>query len=279
MRALVIGGTGKSGSAAIAELRAAGAEGVPAARTPPPSGVALDVRDAQAVEAAARGFDAAFLITPITEDEADVGVAAVEALRRAGVGKIVYLAIHNLESMRAIPHFETKIPIKAAVLEAGGVVLQPNFFMQNDYMFQGAILHGGVVPMPIGTVGVHSIDARDIGRAAARALTLPDWDGQAVPLCGPDRMTGPGMAETYTRVLGRPVRYAGDDTRPFIGALKANMPGFGAWEEHDFRTMMEVTQAVGCLATDDDLAATRAILGRPPRAYIDHARELTGVAA
>lgn len=269
-RVLVIGGTGKIGRPLTAMLRARGAEAAVLARHPGADGFAVDTADAAALEAAARGFDAAFLTTPLGPDEAEIGVAAVAALRRAGVGRIVYIAIHNLEAMQAIPHFATKIPVKAAVLEGvGGTVLQPNFFFQNDLLALPAIMQGGVYPMPIGHAGIWSIDAADIAEAAANALLDDAGLGQAVNLCGPEELTGTACAANWAEALGRPVIYPGDDIAPFLGAMQQAIPGLGAWEIEDFRLMMELTQTFGCPATPGDHAVTAAILGRAPRSHRD----------
>lgn len=264
-RVLVIGGTGKIGQPLTAMLRARGADAVVLARNPGSDGLAVDTADAAALEAAARGFDAALLTTPLGPDETEIGVAAVAALRRAGVSRIVYIAIHNLEAMQAIPHFATKIPVKAAVLEHGrGTVLQPNFFFQNDLLALPAITHGGIYPMPIGHAGIWSIDTADIAEAAANALLDDAALGQAVNLCGPEMLTGTQCAANWSAALGRPVVYPGDAVGPFLGAMQQAIPGLGDWELEDFRLMMEVTQSMGCPATEADHAATRAILGRAP---------------
>lgn len=274
MRALIIGGTGKVGGACLAELRARGVDAVAACRNAPAGGVRLDLADAASVEAGARGFTHAFLVTPLGPDETDIGLAAVAALRRAGVAKIVYLAIMNLERMRAIPHFETKIPVKQAVLSDGrSVVIEPNFFMQNDAMVLPAILHAGVYPLPIGSVGVWSVDVGDIGLAAANALTNDSWDGQPLPVCGPERVTGESAAADWAQAAGRPVAYAGDAIPPFIGAIERAFP-MDDWTRHDMAEMMRVTQALGCTASPEQQAASRAIIGREPTRHADFARGL-----
>jgi uncharacterized protein YbjT (DUF2867 family) len=260
MSILVIGGTGKTGTATLKALHRQGAPAVAAARRAGPGVVAIDVTDPASVEAAARGHDAAYLLTPLGPDESAIGVAAVAALRRAGVGKIVYLAIMNLEPMRAIPHFASKIPIREAVLADGrSVVLEANFFMDNDAMLLPAITRGGVYPLPVGDVGVWSIAASDIGAAAANALLRDDWNGRAVPLCGAERLTGQLLAENWQAVTGRPVAYGGDDTAPFLAAT--GMPD--GWMRDDLRIMFEVTQQLGCVATPDQVAASAFIIGRP----------------
>jgi len=228
--------------------------------------------DARAVEAAARGYDAAFFITPLGADESDIGLAVHAALVAAGVGRIGYLAIHNLDAMRAIPHFETKRPIRDAVLARdGGVVIAPNFFFQNDLMLLMPMQAMGVYPLPVGETGVYSVDASDIGRAAARAMMLGDWDGTMVPVCGTERLTGSSIAAHWAQALGRPVAYAGNEIAPFVSMLGVQIPGFGAWELNDFTMMLQVTQAMGCLATEVDIAASEAVIGRAPRTHLEFA--------
>ena len=272
MKALVIGGTGKVGRVVVADLRAAGHDADAAARRG--GDVTLDMRDQQAVETAARDYDAAFFITPLGPDETDVGLAIHAALVAAGIKRIGYLAIHNLDAMRAIPHFDTKRPIRDAVLaRSGGVVIAPNFFFQNDLMVLEPIKFAGVYPLPVGETGVFSVDAGDIGSAGARVLMSDEWDGTMVPVCGTERLTGPVIAANWATALGRPVHYAGNDTASFVAALSVRIPDFGEWERNDFTMMMKVTQEMGCLATEADIALSSAVIGRKPRTHLDFARK------
>lgn len=274
MRVLVIGGTGKVGRRLVGTLRARGIAAVPLARHAGEEGIAADIADAPGLEMLAKGFDAAFLATPLGPQEGAVGVAACAALRRAGVRKIVYLAAHNLDAMQAIPHFAAKIPVRDAVLaDPGGVVLAPNFFFQNDLLALPAITGAAVYPLPIGDVGVWSIDTGDIASAAARALVENEWDGQLVPLCGAERLTGADVAANWSFALGRPIAYGGNAIGPFIDAMRAQIPGFDDWMADDFALMMEVTQQMGCPASRADRAHTEAILGRRPvmhEQFVEH---------
>jgi len=254
----------------VTHLRAVGVDAVAAARHVGADGLTLDLRDPSSLARVARGFDTAFLATPLGADESEVGVAAVGALRHAGVGKIVYLGIMNMAAMRAIPHFATKLPIRDAVLaKANGVMIAANFFFQNDRLVLPAILGSGIYPLPVGAAGIWSVDTGDIGAAAARALVQDDWNGQIVPLCGAEALTGLSMAETWATALAKPVHYAGDAIDPFLAMLSQHIPGWNDWDAQDFRLMMEVTQTMGCPATPADIAATQAIIGRPQRRYRD----------
>jgi uncharacterized protein YbjT (DUF2867 family) len=269
---LLIGGTGTVGAATAAALAARGVAATVAARRPGPGGIVLDVTSPDSLSVA-QGYDAALLITPIGPDESAIGVAAVRALRGAGVRKIVYLAIMNLKAMRAIPHFEAKIPITGEVLSDGrSVVVEANFFQSNDRMILPAILGAGVYPLPVGETGVWSVAPGDLGAACANALLGEEWAGQALPLCGPEALTGPMLAGNWAARLGRPVVYGGDDAAGFAAMASGGAPEgpFRDWLRHDMETMMRVTQAMGCRATPDEVQVSERLVGRPLTRHPDY---------
>jgi uncharacterized protein YbjT (DUF2867 family) len=277
MRVLVVGGTGNVGSRTVALLRAEGHVAIAASRSAGNDGLAMDITRIGDVIDELAGFDAAFLITPLGPDEGEIGVAAVHALRKAGIGRIVHLGIHNVEAMRAIPHFECKIPIKQAILDReSDTVLEANFFFQNDLMALPALMGAGIYALPIGSGGVWSVDAADIAKAATRVLNGDEWAGRAVPVCGPQQMTGPDCAESWGKALGRKVAYAGDAIDPFVEQMRASVPDLSDWMAEDFRIMMQVTQAQGCPASTDDLAESENVVGAPLTSHTQFAvRTLT----
>lgn len=268
-RVLVIGATGTVGREVKRELAACGVDVVAGARRPGAGGVALDLADPRSIREAARDCDAAFLNVPLGPDETALGLAALDALAAAGVGKVVHLAVMQPHAMAVIPHVAAKLPIRAAVLAMGGVAIEACFFFQNDLFVRQAIEGAGVYPMPLGHAGVSAVDAADIGAAAARALTRPDWDGEGVPVCGPEALVADDFARNWADALGRRVYYAGDDVEPFVAAVGRVYPGYSDWVADDFRVMMRHTQARGCRADAAEQAASRAIIGREPRRHRD----------
>ena len=276
---LIVGATGRVGGGVAAILDEAGTDYAVMSSRPDAARARFgdvrhgDMRQADTLPAALDGIDAAFLVTPLGPDETACGMAFLDAAEAAGVRKVVYVAIMNIEAMTEIPHFATKLPVRERLLASGPhVVADANFFMQNDEMV-APVIGAGIYPLPIGSSGVSSVDARDVSAVCARALTSDALDGQAVPVCGETVVTGPSAAEAYANALGRPVIYPGDDTGPFLDQMGANMPPMpqpvADWVREDFRLMMEVTQAKGCRASEAQLDACRAALGRAPRAYAD----------
>lgn len=147
--------------------------------------------------------------------------------------------------------------------KAQPVVLMPSNFFQNDEMFRAEI-DAGRYPQPIGERGVNRVDCRDIGDAAARALTDPSIASGAYPLVGPDlTLTGPECAATWARHLGRAVAYEGD-----IAAWWALSEGrMHAREREDFQKTYRIFARRRLPARPEDVARLTTLLGRAPTSY------------
>jgi uncharacterized protein YbjT (DUF2867 family) len=241
MKALAIGGTGTVGSRVVRELLARGANVGVLIRQPGKARLSAgatavrgDLLDPDTVRHAFRGFERVFLLNANGPTETHEGLAGVWGAKRSGVRQFVYLTTHRLQTVPHIPHFASKLPIEAAVQASGmaWTLIRPNNFFQNEEWFKEAILRRGVCPQPIGQRGMSRVDARDIAEAAAIALTQPGHAGQIYELAGPDVLTGPATAKIWSRTLGRPIVYAGDDLDQWENTFRPYLP---AWMLYDFR--------------------------------------------
>lgn len=285
MSTLVIGGTGTVGSAVVQELVR---RGVPAIRVATRSaerasgmpqgveGVVLDLTDPLTFEGVFEDTEQLFLLNAVSLTELHEGLSALEEAKRTGVGKIVYLSVQNAEGGPHIPHFASKAAIERAIRASGipFVFLQPNNFFQNDFWLKDVILQYGVYPQPIGDVGISRVDIRDVALAAANALTDDRFDGRAVPIVGPEVLTGEACARAWSEALGREISYGGHDLAAWEQQSRAAMP---AWMVYDFRIMYEMFLEGDFVGTDEDLAATRDILGQDPRDFASFTREVAGM--
>lgn len=280
-RILLTGASGRVGSAVAQALSRRGAAYSVMLRAPEkaqalpgaPKMLKGDLLDGESCRAALTEADAALLITPVGPDETEAGRTFLDAAEATGSPRIVYISIMRLRKMRAIPHFEAKVPIADRVLaDDRNTVLEPNFFFQNDNFYLPALAQG-LYPLPLGKVGVNSVDVRDIAEAAAAALlTERDLPGPW-PLCGPDVVTEQSAADRYAEHLGRPIATLKGDINVWINATKQALP-IDEWFENDLRKMMEVTQEQGCLATQDDIKRAERAVGRPLRRYDDFVAEI-----
>jgi uncharacterized protein YbjT (DUF2867 family) len=280
MKVLVVGGTGTVGSAVARALAARGHQprvmtrsGAAAARVP--SGlpaVSGDLAQPSTLPAAFEGADACFLAVPVAPNETALALAGVEAARAAGVGRLVYLSARMAPGCEAVPHVAAKIPAEQAVRDSGlaWTILRPNNFFQNDAWFRDAITRFGVYPQPIGSRGVNRVDVRDIAEAAVNAFTR-DGGAGTVPLNGPRGMTGEDTARIYGEILGKTVRYGGDDLDVWAHQAAAVYP---ARMVDELRVMYDYFIRCGAHGSGRDFAAQEALLGHAPRPFEAFAAEL-----
>jgi uncharacterized protein YbjT (DUF2867 family) len=115
------------------------------------------------------------------------------------------------------------------------------------------------------------VDIRDIGEAASIELLRRDRSAtplrrETYELVGPESLNGDRIAAIWGEVLGRPVRYGGDDLGPMEQRLKTMIP---SWHAMDLRLMFSRYQTDGAVATAADVAHLTSLLGRAPRSYRD----------
>lgn len=281
MSYLILGGTGTVGSAVAHDLARRGESVAVMTRseekaTDLPDGieaVVADMTDPLTFENSFQGYDGLFLLNPVSQTELQEGLFALEEAKRAGIGHIVYMSVHDVEKGPHLPHFASKIAIEDALRKSGitYTILRPNNFYQNDFWWKDAIVEYGVYPQPLGSVGVSRVDVRDIAEAAANAFTQEGHGDAIYTLAGPDALTGADCARTFSDVLGREIKYAGDDLESWEQQFREYMP---AWMVYDFRLMYDVFQKEGLAATDAQLEETRTILGREPRSFEAFVKEV-----
>ena len=274
MKVLVIGGTGTVGSHVVRELLARKVvvqvltrsedkvKGLPEGV----EGVIGDLLDPKSVRAVFKGTDGVFMLLAVSTTETHEGLMAINGMRMAGVKKIVYMSVHNLEQALYLPHIGSKFPIEA-VVKASGIpftILRPNNFFQNDYWFKDAVLKYGIYPQPIGDIGVSRVDVRDIAEAAAIAFTTPGHEGQTYNLAGPQAHTGKSTAEAWSRALGKTIAYGGNDLDTWEQQSLQYLP---AWMAFDFRLMYKLFQDKGFKATPADIHRQTDLLGHAPRSF------------
>ncbi len=284
MTILVTGSTGSIGTQVLAHLAGKGATVHALARQPDktrfPDGVVPvkgDMSDIDSLRAALAETTTLFLLNAVIPDEVTQALVALNLARDAGIERIVYFSVLHSDLYTNVPHFTGKYTVERMIeqFDLPATILRPAYFMQNDAQMKGALLGGGVYPMPVGGIGVSMVDTRDIGEVAALHLLRRETNADRLPremidVVGPDVMTGAGLAAIWSDVLGKPVNYGGDDVAAFEQQMRGNAP---AWMAYDMRLMLSRFQSDGMVAEPEDIARLTSLLGRPMRSYRDFAAE------
>lgn len=280
MKILVIGGTGKVGSEVVKELGKRGASVRALVRKQEasatlPTGVESvvgDLLDPVSIEKAMDGVDKLYLLNGVVSDELTQGLIAYDLAKKLKLKHVVYHSVFQAEKFKDVPHFAVKIVIESALkqFDVPYTVIRPNYFFQNDATFKAPLTEAGIYPVPLGTPGISAVDVRDIAEAAAIALTTDGHEGKTYNLVGPELISGPGAAALWSKLLGRPVRYGGEDMESYEQQLRQMLP---AWSAFDFRMMFQGYLERGFAAEAGDIETLTALLGHAPRRYEDFARE------
>jgi uncharacterized protein YbjT (DUF2867 family) len=284
MKILVLGGTGTVGSHVVRELAGRGAEVSVLTRNPSkardlPKGTEAiqgDLMSPATIRTAFAGMDGVFLLNAVSDSESHQGLMAINGARAAGVKRLVYLSVYRLDDAPHLPHFGSKVGIEAAIKASdfAWTILRPSHYFQNDYWLKDALLGYGAYPQPLGDVGCSRVDVRDIGEAAAIALTSSGLEGETVPVVGPRDYTGRSAAEVWSRALGKPIQYAGQDLDAWEKQAAQMLPD---WMAFDIREMYEFFGRQGLKSKPADVESVTRILGRPPRTFEAFAAETAGV--
>jgi uncharacterized protein YbjT (DUF2867 family) len=185
---------------------------------------------------------------------------------------VVYHSVFRVERFKDVPHFASKFAIESAMREfdVPFTIIRPNYFFQNDASLKDALMKTGLYPMPLGLVGISAVDTRDIAEAAAIALMSEDHYGKTYNLNGPEVLSGPKLASIWSGLLGKEVRYAGDDMDAFEDQMRRRAP---SWSSFDIRMMFQGYLERGFVAEIGDVKTLTELLGHAPRRYEDFAKE------
>lgn len=231
---LVIGATGQQGGAAARALLSRGWEvhalvrdpAKPTARALAQAGARLvtgDLDDPGSLREAMSGAYGVFLVLTMMAGprvtpagiaaEQRRGMLAAQIAAEAGIGHLVYSSIRGADLRTGVPHVESKGTIEARIRELGlpATVLRPVTFMDNFATYnRPATVEGELVVSLAVRPDTHLnlIAVRDIGVFAAIAFAEPGrFSGQSLAIAGDD-LTGPQIADAFSRASGMPARFA-----------------------------------------------------------------------
>ena len=254
MVTLVFGGTGKVGSVAVRRLvdkdrTVRVFTHAPEKLSALPSTVEAAIGDLDNPETIPPAFadvDEMILILAVNPNEESRGLAVIEAAKAANVKRMVFLSLVHGPGTEEVPFYRSKVAIESAFMKSAmqWAVIRSSSFFQSDAGLKSDILEKGIFSAPIGSQGVNRIDTRDVGYAVAEAMTREPFEGGEKRVFGPDALTGESTAAIYTRLLGKPIRYGGDDLDKWAEFKK---DGFPPWSLNALRPMYAYVQQCGMM--------------------------------
>lgn len=266
---LLTGVTGKTGGEVARQLAAAGvpfrAIARDAARAEPlrDLGGTLfigDVAEPAFLRGALAGTDRALLVMPNGEHQQALEIGFIDAAVAAGTRHICYLS--SLESVPESPNPITRmhVAVEAHLRQSGldWTIVRPTFFMQGFLSQAARIRDRNEISMPVGSGTLAPTDLRDVATIICRVFTATGHAGQSYDLTGPELLTMHAVAERFTRVLGRPIRYVDQPMDEFRARLQAI--NLSPWRTNAVAMELE---ALAAGAVDHTTDTIERLLGRP----------------
>ncbi|GAP96855.1 SDR family oxidoreductase [Leptolyngbya sp. NIES-2104] len=281
MKVLMVGATGQYASLVLPELKQRGATVRALVRDERKSNAArqqgaeetaiADLNDSDSLRAAATGVDGVFHINPaFTSNEAELGVAMVEAAKAAGVQKFVFSgAIHP--SISKMSNHAAKRSVEEALYESGMefTVLQPTMFMQTLDNGWNAVIAQGRFSLPYSKSAKASyVDYRDVAEVAALALTGNRLGYGTFELCAPGMVNRVELAAMMSEAIG--------------STIEAGEPSFDEWAQAAHIPEGSRREGMRTMYADYDqhgfpggnALVLQAILEREPRTLRQYIQEL-----
>ncbi len=211
----VLGGTGLQGGGVVDALMGAGKFAVRVASRNPASDasqalaargvevVKADLLDPTTLRSALEGAHGAFVVTNFWDPaqmlrETEIGTAAVQAARAAGVKHLIWSTLPDSERLTSgrlkVAHFTGKARVDAVVeatrFARHTFVMAPMYFQNFVTMMAPQPLPNGgrgwAVPIDPAARVIHAGDVTEVGRAVAAAFAAGDQlpDGSYLGVCG-----------------------------------------------------------------------------------------------
>ncbi|GJL77591.1 MAG: hypothetical protein NPINA01_05800 [Nitrospinaceae bacterium] len=227
---LVMGATGNQGGAVVQSLLPKGHHIRTLTRNPESSkakrlkeqGVEVlkgDFFDGGSLVNAAKGMDTVYAMTTPFEAGIDAevkqGIALVDAIKKAGVGHLVFGSVASADQSTRIPHFDSKYQVEKYIASQGipYTISAPVYFMENvispwflPSLKEGTLKLGMPKDRPLQQVSVNNI-----GEFAASLIDRREQVfGQRFDIAG-DELTGAETVAVVSKLSGRNIGYEGFD--------------------------------------------------------------------
>jgi uncharacterized protein YbjT (DUF2867 family) len=259
--ALILGGTGRTGSLIAKELTDRGVQAHTASRHD--SDLLFDWDDPNTYAAALAGVDRVYLVTPTMRIRYVEPVAKfLDLAEAAGVAHVTLLSTYNGD--RALKDIDVAA-VEDQVAKREGfthTILRPAWVMQN-FTDDHLPVVDGLLIVPSGGGAEAFVDALDIAEVAVETLLYPaEHAGAAYSLTGPEALTFDDVARTIAAVSRRPVTYQDIDQESWInGAIAAGVPA-------DYAKMLEwLTGSIMAGQGSKPSGDVETALGRPATSF------------
>jgi NAD(P)H dehydrogenase (quinone) len=229
--------------------------------------------DSTAMRAAFAGADTVFLVSATEHPErVRLHTTAVDAAVEAGVERIVYTSFLNPAADATFTFVRDHWATEQHIRHSG---LRHTFLRDSLYadFLPGMVGDDGAIRGPAGDGAVAPVAQDDVVAVAAAVLQSDDYDGQALDLTGPERLTMAQVAAQLSEVTGRRIRYVEETveeayaSRASYGAAPFEVDGWVSTYTAIAAGELDVVSPVVKMVTGREPLSLRALLEARPQLW------------
>ena len=195
----------------------------------------------------------------------------IEAAKQAGNPHIIRHSMWGSENSRIIKQgYEIDEIIKSSGLP--WTILKPTFYMQNTMMAAQTITSDGVIYWDMKDGKLGTIDVRDIADSAFAVITGEGHEGKDYILTGPEAISFNDIAETFSRVLDKEVKYVNVPGEASFQAMVGM--GIPEWIAHGYA---ELSEGFSNNFANSTTKNVEILTGHPARSFEEFANDFAQV--
>jgi uncharacterized protein YbjT (DUF2867 family) len=232
--------------------------------------VLFDYDKPDTLKKAFEGVDRYLSVSPMIENMVETAAMAFEYAKKAGVEKIVRTSALGASENAPITLGKWHGQIEKSLKSTGitHTIFQPASFMQNYLMSSDSIKTQGAFYAPLGEGKASLIDVRDLGMAAAIAMTSSIHDGRTYLATGSESVSASNIAATFSEVLGKQIKYV--DVPESAAEDSMKKMGLPAWMIKCLMELNQITKAGYVADVSHDLES---VLGRKQNSFFQFVKE------
>lgn len=232
--------------------------------------VQADLQDVDSLKTALKGIESAYIVTAIQENCVQLFNNFFSAAKKAGVQHVIKIsglgAAADSTSQILRQHYQSDQLLINSGLNY--TIIRPNSFFQNILHHKHSIRAKSRFGIFMGNASQSLVDVRDVALATLEILNNKNHSNKVYQLTGPQALTYHNIADHFSEILHRPIRY-----RPIsISHAKQELlaGGIPRWNANALTEIQE-TFATGQFSfITEDL---KMILGRTPNTFIEFLRD------
>lgn len=272
-KVLVAGANGLNGRAFLAKLSEAGiparamvrnTEHATSLANETTEIIQADLSNPDSLKTALDGIECAYIVTAIQPDCVQLFSNFFTAAKDAGVKHIIKLsglgATAQAKSEILRQHYQSDQQLINSGISY--TIIQPNSFFQNLFWQKKSIRVKNRFGISMGNASQSLVDVRDVAEASMQILNNDKHRNKVYQLTGPESLTYNDIADRFSEILQRPIRYRPTTSSHTKQEMLAG--GVPSWNANALAEIQETFATGDFSFITDDLEM---ILGKNPKNF------------